>query len=451
MSLKDLFYDPKVGLSSALAFMKRARQAGHSPKEITDFLKRQQVTQIHKEVRRPTDFFPLTGRGPGSYQMDFMFMYNPRNHTQNLPILNIINNNTRKLYAYVLKDRSKEQVLEGLKKWLNEVQEPPTFLQSDNERAFTSKQVGNLLGAHSIIQSFVEPEDHRGQGMVERVHQTLRRLFTLYEEAFHKPWLNGFEDLVYNYNHRVNRSIGTEPALANENAGSLLRLKQYLTAEQDFKRFKIGDKVRKAMYNKAVNLFDKGRTKWSTRVYTIIGTNGYHLYQLNDDSFVPHYELQLLHGEPEIHEPTKQPLSELQVQAKKAKKSTRALKKQGIQAYNNTGQAEAPVTEKRQAKSREVYVAKPSNLKELKAQREVEQAKVKKQGARVPKYVQKYVGGKWIRGKVFGDRVKFLDGTTSSFSLDLLKTKVLYKFPVDKADKNALPDLLPKLDALTQP
>jgi hypothetical protein len=448
MSLRDLFYDPKVGLSSALAFMKRARQAGHSPKEITDFLKRQQVAQIHKEVHK-TDihFFPLTGRSAGSYQMDLMFMYDPRNRTLNLPILTIINNNSRRLYAYVLKNRSQEQILGGLKQWLQEVQEPPTFLQSDNEKAFTSKQVGNLLGAHSIIQSFVEPEDHRGQGMVERVHQTLRRLFTLYEEAFHKPWRDGFTDLIFNYNHRVNRSIGTEPAEANETAGSLSRLKQYLTAEQDFKRFKVGDKVRKAMYNKAVNLFDKGRTKWSTRVYTITGTNGYHLYQLNDDSFVPHYELQLLHGEPEIHEPTKQPLSELQVQAKKAKKSTRALKKQGILAFNNTGENEAPVAEKRQSKTPSTYVATPSNLKELKAQREAEQAKVKKQGERIPAYVQKFVNGKWVRGRVInGTRIKYLDGSEGTYSK---QDKSIYKFPLDAPDKKAFPSLKPKLDALT--
>ena len=450
MNLKDLFYDPKLGLSSALAFMKRARQAGYSSKDITDFIKRQQVAQIHKEVHKPTLFFPLTGRGVGSYQMDLMFMYDPRNRTQNLPILTIINNNSRRLYAYVLKNRSQEQILGGLKKWLQEVQEPPTFLQSDNEKAFTSKQVGDLLGAHSIIQSFVEPEDHRGQGMVERVHQTLRRLFTLYEEAFNKPWRDGFTDLIYNYNHRVNRSIGTEPAEANESTGSLIRLKQYLKAEQDFKRFKIGDKVRKAMYNKAVNLFDKGRTKWSTRVYTITGTNGYHLYQLNDDSFVPHYELQLLHGEPEKHVPIDQPIAELQVQAKKAKKSTRALKKQGIQAYNNTGENEAPVAEKRQARVPSPYVAKPSNLKELKALRQAEQAKVKKQGERIPAYVQKFVNGKWVRGRVInGTDITYLDGSKGVYSKQYIRDKVLYKFPLDAKDKKVFPLLKPRLDALT--
>jgi Integrase core domain len=409
MSLKDLFYDPKVGLSSALAFMKRARQAGYSSKEITDFIKRQKVAQIHKEVHRPTEFFPLTGRGSGSYQMDFMFMYNPRNRKENLPILNIINNNSRKLYAYVLKDRSEKQVLEGLNKWLNEVQEPPQFLQSDNEKAFTSKKVGDLLGSHDIIQGFVEPEDHRGQGIVERVHQTLRRLFTLYEEAYNKPWLDGFQDLVYNYNHRVNRSIGMEPAEATEAAGSLARLKQYLAAEKDFKRFRIGDKVRKQMYNKDINLFDKGRTKWSKRVYTITGTNGYHLYQLNDDSLVPHYELQLIHGEPEEHIPIEQPIAELQQQAKKAKKSTRALNKESIKAYNTAGQREAPMAEKRQARKREVYVAVPSNQNTQKAEREALRAQVKKRGPRAPKipdYVQKQIKVKgkniWLRGKVIG-------------------------------------------------
>ena len=447
--MNELFYDPKFGLSSALAFMRRARSQGYSPKEITDFLRKQEVNQVHKEVHK-TDihFFPLWGQGAGSYQMDLMFLYDPKKRTEQLPILTIINVNSRKLYAYVLKNRKTGEIVRGLTKWLGEVVEKPSFLQSDNEKAFTAKEVGALLGSHGIVQSFVEPEDHRGQAEVERVHQTLRRLFTLYEDAFHKPWLTDFNDLIWNYNHRVNRDIGTEPWEANENAGTLRRLAQRAEAEKDFEKFKVGDRVRKAVFNRDVNRFDKGRSKWSTKVYTITGTNGFHLYQLDDanKSFQPHYNLQLIDGEPEKRPaPPELSLEEVRTETTKKKKSIRSLRKEGLKNHLTSGAAETLEAEKRQAKVPQAFVAEPAPPQQTLDRSHLKPTR--KNAPRKPldpdtiRYAQaKFKGNKYSYGKVVKEggayRVKFTTGEDVLFSPEQL---IAARFPLTPADRKNLP------------
>ena len=68
----------------------------------------------------------------------------------------------------------------------------------------------------------------------------------------------------------------------------------------------------------------------------------------------------------------------------------------------------------------------------------------------MPRFVQKFVHQQWIRGKVLPDlRVKYLDGTSGVYSKDLVQSKILYRFPLDKADKKVYAELLPRLEKLT--
>jgi hypothetical protein len=203
------------------------------------------------------------------------------------------------------------------------------------------------------------------------------------------------------------------------------------------------------LINKKANTFYKGRNEWTKEIHTIDQIK-WHEFHLQGFGWVKSWEVQLVPDETETFEP---PESEPQVpiaQKQKKAKSTRALKKQGIQAYNSKGQAEAPVSDKRQPKTKEVYVAKPSNLKELKAQRQAEQSKIKKQGERIPAYVQKFDKNQWIRGKVLlpNLHIKFLDGSSGTYSRQDIKDKIIYKFPLDAKDKKVYPLLKPRLNAL---
>ena len=447
--MNELFYNPKLGLSSAMAFMRAARERGYAPNDILEFLRRQEVNQIHKQQNtNAINYFPNWGRGEGSYQMDLMFMDNPRNRTKLLPILTVINVNSRKLYAYVLKSRSTADVLTALLKWLTEVKEMPHFVQSDNEKAFRSKKVGELLGNKRIIQSFVEPEDHKGQSEVERVHGTLRRLFTLYEEAFHEPWLTGFRELVWNYNHRYHRAIGTEPWYATEDAGLLRRTKQYAEAQRDFEKFKIGDKVRKAVFNKDKDKFRKGRDVWSRKVYTVVGTNGFHLFQIDDrnKTFQRHYDLQLVMGEPEKFDTDKPSLRAAQREARKLKRAERRQRKEGIENFLNPGQAEQLPEGARAKVAPVAFVAEPSKQKAPPKKPVIEPRVFNPDAVKVAEAQFK---GKYHFGKVMKlgpDKFKVhftlrkvkvgvyeaVNGPTSTFTSAELKQRA---FPIDADDR----------------
>ena len=316
--LAELFYDPRTGLSR-VGFVTRARKLGFKPKEIADFLKEQETTQLNRDQTKPA-YFPLWGRGPGSYQMDLMF-------DSNRTILNIINVNSRYLYSYLIKDKSLKSVLPALTDFLkvSKSRSPCNFLQSDNGSEFKNKSVSDLMKQNDVQQNFVDVKDHHGQGMVERVNQTLRRLFKLYEDAYKQSWTRGFKDLVWNYNHRVHSSIKEAPADADDESGLTQRQVQYEAAEKQFLKFKVGSLVRKRIQKSDAG-FEKGRSQWSKETYTITAAH-HHKLVLSDRSLVGHNDLQLITAVQKL------PRTDLRVPTevvKKRAKVVRDLRKEGL-------------------------------------------------------------------------------------------------------------------------
>ena len=442
MDLKSLYYDPRTGLSSIAGFYHRAKEHGFTRAQVADFLSRQELFQRNKD-RTERHYFPIWGL-PDSYQTDLLDM-GVREYKGYRYILNIIEINTRKAYAYPLKRKS--ETPDVFITWMKLMK--PHVIQCDQGTEFTNNKIQKFCTSHDINLRFIEPRNKTDQGKIERFNGTLRRLITLYMMAYKTDdWVKALPILLENYNSRFHSALGTSPDKADETAINTKNRKQFNEAQQYFQRFGIGDRVRR-LINKKANTFYKGRNEWTKEVYTIDQIK-WHQFHLKGQGWVKSWEVQLVPDETESFEPPDaEPQVSITVKKKKAK-SARALKKQGIQAYNHVGEKEAPSTEKRQPKTREVYVAKPSNLKELKAQREAEQAKVKRQGERIPLYVQKFVNGKYIRGKVIdGASIKYLDGTSGKYSKELLQSKVIQRFPIDAQDKKDFPKLKPLLDALT--
>ena len=441
MDLRSLYYDPRTGLSSLASFYHRAKEHGFTRAQVADFLSRQELVQRNRD-RTNRHYFPIWG-APDSYQADLLDM-GVREYKGYRYILNIIEVNTRKAYGYALKRKS--DTPDVFIAWMKTAH--PKVIQCDQGTEFTNNRIKGYCSTNDITLRFIDPRFKTDQGKVERFNGTLRRLITLYIMAYRTDdWVKALPHLLQNYNSRFHTALGTSPDKADDMTVVKRNTKQYDEAEKYFDSFAFGDRVRR-LINKKANTFYKGRNEWTKEVYTIDNIQ-WHQFHLKGYGWVKSWEVQLVPDETETFEP---PEAEPQVpiaQKQKKAKSTRALKKQGIQAYNNQGEKEAPTDKQRQRKTREVYVATPSNLKELKAQRQAEQAKVKRQGERIPVYVQKFVDGKWVRGKVFGDRVKYLDGTSGDYSRQLIMDKVIFKFPLDAPDKKAFPSLKPKLDALT--
>ena len=258
----DNYYNPRFGLSSPYKFYKG--QHDLTLEQINNQVKKQEAYQLNKQGK--TYFFPIVGRGAGSYQADLMFPNKVRGYTC---ILAIINVNTRFAYCYAMK--SKSDTYNYLKEWVKN--DGIEYLQTDLGTEFNNTKVKNLMKDNNIDLYFVDKADHTGQGKIERFNETLRRLITLYETSHSSnDWVSVLDDLVYNYNHRFHRSLGCSPIEASEEDQFYKQLHKYDIAEKQFSQFHVGDKVRLLQ---SKELFDKGRKIWSHEVYRIRNIDGH--------------------------------------------------------------------------------------------------------------------------------------------------------------------------------
>ncbi len=409
-TLTELYYDPKSGFGSKANFVRRAVQAGHAAKDALEFLKRQETQQVLQE-RKPPPYFPLWGRGPGSYQMDLFFPDGLKGEV----LFNIINCNTRMIYSYRLgKSKAALDIVPQLNQWIHDTKGRPHFVQSDNEKAFMGKKVQDWFAQHGIEHRAVDPFDHHGQGMIERANESMRRLFAQYKAATGKSWSQAHDDLVYNLNSRINRDIGTEPENATESAGLLRRRLQFDLAQKFQDQFQIGDKVRKLLFK---GVFDKGKHHWSRDVLTITKVD-HHIFTLSDGSLAKYSDLLKVAGPEHAPQTTAESRAQAQkdeTEQEKQKKAEARLSRQKLTPFLGEGLQEAPKAKKRQAKAPETFVAAPapppSSTKPT-----IKNPKARKTADDITWVERNRVVGK-VTGKVVGGyNVQFSDGRTETLS-----------------------------------
>ena len=57
--IKKTFYDPQIGLQSADKLYYKLKSKDITKKQITEFLKKQEVQQMHKQVKPIKHYFPI--------------------------------------------------------------------------------------------------------------------------------------------------------------------------------------------------------------------------------------------------------------------------------------------------------------------------------------------------------------------------------------------------------
>jgi hypothetical protein len=203
-------------------------------------------------------------------------------------ILMIIDVFSKYSWAFPLKNKSGENILEAFKK-IFESGRKPNKIHTDQGNEFFNKNLKVYLEKMNIELYFINSETKAA--VVERFNRTIKermwRYFT-YKNTYR--YIDILEKLIDSYNNSYHRSIKTKPVLVNKNNSEQIFYNLYgFFKNKDFDpglvqiKFKIGDKVRIAKFKK---LFEKGYTQnWTKEIFTIdqvILTKKYPCYIIKD-------------------------------------------------------------------------------------------------------------------------------------------------------------------------
>ncbi len=269
--LKKIYYDPSTGLSSAMALYNRVRAQKITFKEVKDWLKKQETTQIFQPTEKTKIIYPpIVGRQDGEYQSDLMFLtqYKTKNSGYHI-ILNFIELTSRKAYSYKLKKKTGDEIVDAFKKFINAAGDVK-MITVDNGSEFISKKWKETAKANNIEMVYSDVGDKTKMGKVERFNKTLRTKIMKYCKAFKTlTWQDKLDDFVANYNSSIHSSTGYQPNQVTATIADAIRQKDNNRMNQALefiKKFKAGDKVR---IKKIKGTFQKGTDRWSSGIYTI--------------------------------------------------------------------------------------------------------------------------------------------------------------------------------------
>ena len=240
-------------------------------KFVTKWLSDQASYQINQEAPKTTEFLPIYSDIPNNFQMDLTFFpkYKDENNN-NWVLFTAINVNTRYAYAYYSKDKTKETILDMLKKMHSKTD--INAITCDFGSEFNNTVFKDYCEKHNIIIYFVLSETHK-LGLINRFHRTLKdKLKYHFADDGSLNWVDVIDKIIYNYNHDVNRGVGYAPAkitVAIEN--DIINNKKDETEIMRGKimpEFLVGDKVR---IERKKDLFDdKLLSRFNDTVYNVV-------------------------------------------------------------------------------------------------------------------------------------------------------------------------------------
>ena len=281
--LYDLYYKKHI-LDGVNGLYKKAKiiHPKITIKFVKEWLKKQEAQQQTTETVKKKQYLPIYSDIPYSFQIDLTFFprYTDYNNGYNV-LFTAININTRFVYAYIAKKKDAKTILDLLKNMSEKT--VINAISCDSGGEFNNRQFIDYCSDNNITLYFITDDSHK-LGIINRFHRTLKEKLTKYFIASKSViWYKIIDDIIYNYNHSVNRGIGIEPYKVNafiEN--QIVESKKAITGnvKATEKRFNIGDKVR---IKKKTDIFDdKMLPKFSKRIYTIIKVSANSVTLIND-------------------------------------------------------------------------------------------------------------------------------------------------------------------------
>ena len=274
--MEDLF--KKYPFKSAKKFVPIAVEHGYTAKQAKSFLD----SVLHDHRFDPRQYYlPIYSERPGAYQFDTLVQTNKANPRYFLVAINV---NSRKLYAYPMKTKNSESVLEALNK-LKDAVKQISSLTSDQDKAYLTESVLEFMRDNKIDYRTTEEHDHNRLGIINRVIRTLRdmndeRDFT--EESMEKA--------VSAYNNSIHSSTNKKPNSFDQEDEQKYIYRQRSLTDSIHSSLPVGSVVR-VVNEKG---FGKRRSNLSERAYLVDSLQGnQYLIKAKDDSiaYYPRHKL----------------------------------------------------------------------------------------------------------------------------------------------------------------
>ena len=287
--LRDLYHNPGTGYRSIENLYKRVKDDGFK-------VTRQQVKNFLKTQDTYTKTFPK-GVGGKKYrqtivqdlgqqlQLDLVDMTEGRKGANNgyRWILTSIEVLSRYAFTEPCKTKSGKDVVQAMEKILSKFKvrfgKYPDVVQYDDGNEFKNKDVNKLLDDLNIrhFTTLIKRDGkaffNRKAALVERLNRTLKTIMWKYfAEHNTKKWLHILDDVTFNYNNSVNRSIKMRPTDVNKDNKDKVWITLY-GHEEEVKtpKFKVGDIVRVEKYHPGTR-FVKGYTfNFTDEKFEIVG------------------------------------------------------------------------------------------------------------------------------------------------------------------------------------
>ena len=218
-----------------------------------------------------------------SIQIDFADMrkyYNKRYNPWKY-LLVVIDVYSRYIWVRATKSRKTPDLVQALKNifhdMLSKFDKLPKNVTSDNE--FNSNAIKTLRIEYGFNSYYSAPGMKFKSGMVERVIRTLRNMIKRYVVANKTTaYVKVLQDIAYNYNNTIHRSIGIKPVEAINMRKPRKMSKEYYKMGEPHKNI-IGKYVRLRLKR---DKFAKGDTRrWSKKIYQVVNKIG-NRYQVKD-------------------------------------------------------------------------------------------------------------------------------------------------------------------------
>jgi len=355
--LAELYKKPSYAVLSTSKFVEKVRKSHpHIPvKQIKEFVENKTLQQTYT-IQRFKGYFKIVAP-PKTFQIDIFFKHD-------IPFLIFVDILSRKMFIEKLKNRNIEVVLKGLESIINKTG-GVNAVESDDE--FNKQSIRDLFESQGIrFSSVVSKTEHLSKGnklgIVDTAVRTIKKLINKYMDITDDvKFENSIDEILDIYNSTPHSSLkGNTP----DDTYTDIKLQAQLYKEAQEANAKldkaidldIGDYVRKSLDK---SKFEKEKQSYSKTIYVIHDIVG-KKYQLMDESGEVDERLykysQLLKIDPnkvkvfslyetlskvyrkkkkrnyDADTPKESKVEETQRLYKKAKRTMRQLKKEGIDA-----------------------------------------------------------------------------------------------------------------------